>query len=381
MPEQTHSADVIIIGAGIAGASVAAHLAASLRVALVEMEGQPGYHTTGRSAAVFAPSYGPKAVRALTRASRGFYDQPPEGFATVPLLTPRQILMIAREDQRAALESTIAAVATGTKVQRLDAGGLLDHQPLLREGYATAGMLDSGGQDIDVAALHQGYLRLLRARGGVVRTKAAVKGLKREGDAWVVRTSGQDHMTAPVIVNAAGAWADEVGQLAGGETIGLVPKRRTAMVVAEPAGFTRRDAPITIDIEEEFYLKPDAGRLLISPADETPTSPCDAQPEEMDVAICADRIMTAFDLDIRRIENKWAGLRSFVSDKEPVIGFSRMVDGFFWMAGQGGYGIQSAPAAAEVAAALILGKDMPAAVTDTGFDPSQVSPNRLAVPA
>ena len=381
MAGQTHSADVIIIGAGIAGASVAAHLAASLRVVLVEMESQPGYHTTGRSAAVFAPSYGPEAVRALTRASRGFYDQPPEGFASEALLTPRQILMIARADQLAALESSIAAAATGTRVQRLDASGLRDHQPLLREGYATAGMLDCGGQDIDVAALHQGYLRLFRARGGVTRTKAAVEGLKREGDTWVVRTSGQDHMTAPVIVNAAGAWADQIGQLAGAENIGLVPKRRTAMVVAEPAGFTRRDAPITIDIDEEFYLKPDAGRLLISPADETPTDPCDAQPEEMDVAICADRIMTAFDLDIRRIENKWAGLRSFVSDKEPVIGFSRRVDGFFWMAGQGGYGIQSAPAAAEVAAALIMGREMPAAVTDTGFDPSQVSPNRLAVPA
>ncbi len=380
MAGQTHSADVIIIGAGIAGASVAAHLAASLRVVLVEMESQPGYHTTGRSAAVFAPSYGPEAVRALTRASRGFYDQPPEGFASEALLTPRQILMIARADQLAALESTIAAAATGTRVQRLDASGLRDHQPLLREGYATAGMLDCGGQDIDVAALHQGYLRLFRARGGVTRTKAAVEGLKREGDTWVVRTSGQDHMTAPVIVNAAGAWADQIGQLAGAENIGLVPKRRTAMVVAEPAGFTRRDAPITIDIDEEFYLKPDAGRLLISPADETPTDPCDAQPEEMDVAICADRIMTAFDLDIRRIENKWAGLRSFVSDKEPVIGFSRRVDGFFWMAGQGGYGIQSAPAAAEVAAALIMGREMPAAVTDTGFDPSQVSPSRLAVP-
>ena len=380
MAGQTHSADVIIIGAGIAGASVAAHLAASLRVVLVEMESQPGYHTTGRSAAVFAPSYGPEAVRALTRASRGFYDQPPEGFASEALLTPRQILMIARADQLAALESSIAAAATGTRVQRLDASGLRDHQPLLREGYATAGMLDCGGQDIDVAALHQGYLRLFRARGGVTRTKAAVEGLKREGDTWVVRTSGQDHMTAPVIVNAAGAWADQIGQLAGAENIGLVPKRRTAMVVAEPAGFTRRDAPITIDIDEEFYLKPDAGRLLISPADETPTDPCDAQPEEMDVAICADRIMTAFDLDIRRIENKWAGLRSFVSDKEPVIGFSRRVDGFFWMAGQGGYGIQSAPAAAKVAAALIMGREMPAAVTDTGFDPSQVSPNRLAVP-
>lgn len=381
MPGSLQSADIIVIGAGIAGASVAACLAADCRVILLEMEEQPGYHTTGRSAAVFAPSYGPDAVRALTRASGAFFRAPPEGFAPVPLLTPRHILMVARGDQLTALEAMLQTVSDSPDVARLEASGLRAHQPLLRGGYAAAGMLDRGGQDIDVAALHQGYLRLFRARGGDLRTNAAVAAMHRAGGTWTVQTTKADRLTAPVVVNAAGAWADEVGQMAEAERIGLVPKRRTAMVVAEPAGFTRRDAPITIDIEEEFYLKPDAGRLLLSPADETPTVPGDAQPEEIDVAICADRIMTAFDIDIRRIENKWAGLRSFVSDKEPVIGYSDTCEGFFWMAGQGGYGIQTAPAAAEVAAALVQNRPVPGQITDAGFDLARVSPRRLADPA
>lgn len=377
MTERQNSADAIVIGAGIAGASVAAGLARSMTVVMTEMERQPGYHTTGRSAAVYAPSYGPEGVRALTRASRGFYDAVPDGFADAPLLTPREILMIARRDQLDALGALVASLSGETQVELLDPAALKDHQPLLRDGYAASGMLDRGGRDIDVAALHQGFLRLFKTRGGALMTNAPVQALTRENGGWTVRTKGGT-LRAPLIVNAAGAWAEEVGQLAGAEIIGLVPKRRTAMVVAEPEGFTRHDAPITIDVQEQFYLKPDAGRLLISPADETPTGPCDAQPEEIDLAICADRIMTAFDLDIRRIENKWAGLRSFVPDKEPVIGFSKVVPGFFWMAGQGGYGIQSAPAAAELAAALIRGRDIPAHIADQGLVCDLVAPGRLA---
>ena len=380
MSEPTMTADVIVIGAGIAGASVAANLSESCTVILAEMESQPGYHTTGRSAAVFAPSYGPAGVRALTRASRAFYDAPPAGFCDAPLLTPREILMIARDDQGAALDALIETASRDTAVERLDASGLQDHQPLLRSGYATAGMLDRGGQDIDVAALHQGYLRLFKKGGGTLLRNAEVLSLRPDSTGWTADTKAGT-LKAPVVVNAAGAWADRIGELAGAETIGLKPKRRTAMMVPEPAGFTRRDAPITIDIEEQFYLKPDAGRLLLSPADETPSNPCDAQPDEMDVAICADRIMTAFELDIRRIENKWAGLRSFVADKEPVIGFSTQAEGFFWMAGQGGYGIQTAPAAGRLASALVQGKPVPEDLIDHGFDQTLVASNRTGLAA
>lgn len=380
MSNTSITADVVVIGAGIAGASVAAGLSESRSVLLAEMESQPGYHTTGRSAAVFAPSYGPAGVRALTRASRAFYDAPPEGFCDAPMLTPREILMIARADQGGALDALIETASRDTAVERLDAAGLQDHQPLLRSGYATAGMLDRGGQDIDVAALHQGYLRQFKNRGGTLLRNAEVISLKHDGTDWIVETKA-GAVKAPLVVNAAGAWADKIGALAGAETIGLNPKRRTAMMIQEPVGFTRRDAPITIDVDEQFYLKPDAGRLLLSPADETPSEPCDAQPDEMDVAICADRIMSAFDLDIRRIENKWAGLRSFVADKEPVIGFSTQAPGFFWMAGQGGYGIQTAPAAAKLASALAQGKPVPSSVSDAGFDLSRVSPARKGLAA
>jgi len=370
------SADVIVIGAGMAGASVAAELAGEARVVLVEMEAQPGYHTTGRSAAVFAPSYGPAPIRALTRASRAFYGCPPDGFAPSPLLSPRPILMIARPDQGDALDALIDAVAPEGEIERLPGAELGAWQPLLREGYADQGMLDRQGQDIDVAGLHQGYLRQFRVRGGTLLTGAEVESLQRAGGNWTVETR-KGRAVAPIVINAAGAWADRVGQLAGAETIGLKPLRRTAMVVAEPDGFAAREAPITIDIEENFYLKPDAGRLLISPADETPSEPCDAQPEELDVAICADRIMTAFDLDIRRIENKWAGLRSFVADKAPVIGYSQTAPGFFWLAGQGGYGIQTAPAAARLAAALALGREVPEDIAAEGLTTLDVAPQRF----
>lgn len=381
MTSPSPTADVIVIGAGIAGASVAAELSeAGAAVILVEMEALPGYHTTGRSAAVFAPSYGPPGVRALTRASRAFLEAPSDGVSRAPLLSSRAILMVARADQVAALDALIAGVSKETRVERLDATGLRAHQPLLREGYAVAGMLDPGGRDIDVAALHQGYLRRFGAQGGTLLVSAPVEAIERGGAGWRV-TTRKGPVEAGVVVNAAGAWAEEIGRIAGAETIGLTPRRRTALVIAEPDGFAGRGAPITIDVDERFYLKPDAGRLLLSPADETPTLPGDVRPEELDVAICVDRIMRAFALDIRRIESSWAGLRSFVADREPVIGFSAVAPGFFWMAGQGGYGIQSAPAAAALAAALVRGCAVPEHIAAEGFDPRRVAPGRLAVAA
>lgn len=369
-------ADFVVIGAGIAGASAAAELAAEARVILLEAEAQPGYHTTGRSAAMFAPSYGPGPVRALTRASEGFYNAPPEGFAEHPVLSPRDTLFVAREDQLGALDALETELGAAAGLERLGPEALVRHQPLLRPGYAAAGLIDRSGADIDVAALHQGYLRQLRQRGGTLVTGARVTGLTRQGGCWQVET-GKGALEAPVVVNAAGAWADELGALAGAEPIGLEPRRRTAMIVAAPAGLATDPLPLTVCAEESFYLKPDAGRLLISPANEDPEPPGDSQPDELDMAICVDRITRAFALEVRRIESRWAGLRSFVADKVPVAGFSERAEGFFWLAGQGGYGIQTAPALARVAAALALGQPVPADIAAEGLDAAALSPARL----
>ncbi|GAA6191460.1 FAD-dependent oxidoreductase [Phaeobacter sp. NW0010-22] len=369
-----------VIGAGIAGASVAAELAGDASVVLVEMESQPGYHTTGRSAAMFAPGYGPQPVRALTRASADFFCSPPEGFSEVDLLSPRDVIMVARSDQTDALDDLIAELASEAAVERIDAQDLRDRHPLFRAGYAEAGMLDRGGSEIDVNALHQGYLNQFRQRNGQLHTKFESSDLTFDGKVWHL-TAGTEVIRAAKVINAAGAWADEVGQKAGAERIGLVPMRRTALTVEAPEGVDIDALPLVVDIDEEFYMKPEAGRLLISPANEDPMAPCDAQPEELDIAFCIDRIERAFDIQVQRIKTKWAGLRSFVPDKSPVVGFSVKAPHFFWLAGQGGYGIQTAPALARCAAALISGHPVPQDILKEDLDLSSLSPKRLVTSA
>lgn len=378
---QTHQDfDFIVIGAGIAGASMAAELAQQARVLLVEMERQPGYHSTGRSAAIFAPVYGPQPIRALTRASGGFFATPPDGFAEHALISPRPIMMIANEHQTDKLGAMMDDVASEGVAELLDATQTRTLQPLLRDGYAVGSVLDRSGQDIDVAALHQGYLRAFRHLGGILVNNAPVSAMRRQSGRWQVTAGGQDY-SAPIVINAAGAWADAVGALAGAAPIGLTPRRRTALMIAVPQGVNVDHAPLTNDIEEQFYLKPDAGQLLVSPANEDPVPPSDVQPDEMDIAICIDRIERAFDLSVRRIETKWAGLRSFVGDGVPVAGFSRDAEGFFWLAGQGGYGIQTAPALSRYAACLALGQPAPRDILDQGLDPQSLAPARPALGA
>lgn len=368
--------DIAVIGAGMAGASAAAELAARARVVLLEREDRPGYHSTGRSAALFTATYGPPPVRALTRASERFLTDPPPGFAAHPLLTPRGVLMIHRPDQ-AASAAALARDLAGGAFEPVDAAAARRLCPLLRPGHVAGGFLERGARDIDVAALHGGYLRLFAARGGRLVTRAEVTGLDRAGEGWHLVTP-RGRFRARVVVNAAGAWADELARLAGVAPVGLQPMRRTAVIVAAPDGFDPAPMPAVIDIDETFYLKPDAGRLLISPADETPSPPCDAQPEELDIAICIDRIQTAFDLPIRRVAHRWAGLRSFVADRCPVIGFATDAPGFFWLAGQGGYGIQTAPAAARLAAGLLLNEGVPADIAAQGVTAAAVAPGRTA---
>ncbi|HCW83259.1 MAG: FAD-binding oxidoreductase [Planktotalea sp.] len=369
--------DIAVVGAGISGASVAARLArAGKHVALLDMESQAGYHTTGRSAAIFAPSYGPAVIRALARASQSFFETPPEGFSETPLLSPRLIMMLARADQQAALDGLSAQLGDDPTISVVDEPALRAINPLVRAGYANGALLDRAGQDIDVNALHRGFLRQLTAASGTILLNAEVHTMTRQQSIWTLNTKAGE-VEAEIVVNAAGAWADKLGQMAQAEHIRLLPKRRTAMMITAPRELTP-DFPMTIDIEEQFYLKPETGRLLISPADETLSYPCDAQPEELDIAICVDRIEKAFDLSVRRIESKWAGLRSFVADGTPVAGFSQRVDGFYWLAGQGGYGIQTAPALSAYAACEILGEAPAAELALAGVDPKDLMVTRLS---
>jgi D-arginine dehydrogenase len=368
--------DVLIIGGGIAGTSAAANLAGACRVALAERESQPGYHATGRSAALFSEIYGNAAIRALTRASRAHLFEPPPAFSQTRLVSPRGALYIARRDQSARLDAMAALpdVAAGAnEVEEVRARAL---SPLLREGYALRALHEPEARDIDVDALHQGYLRQLRERGGRLFLESEILALERREGAWRARAT-HGEIEAKVVIDAAGAWADQVAALAGLAPIGLTPRRRTAVLVDVPDGAAIARSAMTIDVDETFYFKPDAGLLLISPADETPVEPCDAQPEELDVANAVARVEAATTLEVRRVRAKWAGLRSFVADRSPVVGFDPSAPGFFWLAGQGGYGIQTAPALGRLAAALVLGEGAPAEVMDFGLMLADIAPARL----
>lgn len=369
-------AQVIFIGAGIAGASAAAELARTHRVVLLESEETPGYHSTGRSAALFSETYGNAPVRALARASRAFLFDPPEGFSAHPLVRRRGALHFAAAHQTQALERLLQQPDFPDRLRRVDMDEALELCPLLRpESAAAGGAYEKDAADIDVHALHTGYLRQFRKRGGLLVTRALVTGIERTGGDWLVR-SASGEFRAPVLVDAAGAWADPIARLAGVAPLGIQPCRRTAALVEIPGEAALASCPMTIEFDESFYFKPDAGLLLISPADETPVEPCDAQPEDIDVAIAVDRVEKATHLTIERVRRAWAGLRSFAPDRAPVIGFDVHSPKFFWLAGQGGYGIQTAPAAAALAAALIRGREPPDPLA--GFDAGRIAPSRFA---
>jgi D-arginine dehydrogenase len=369
--------DFLIVGAGIAGASIAYELAAHATVCLIEAEPRPGFHATGRSAALFAPSYGGREIRAVTRASRRFFDRPPQGFCDHPLLRPRGCMYIARADQRRRLERMVESIrASGSALAMIEAKEAMTRVPLIRAGYLAAAALDSDAMDIDVDALHQGFLRGARATGATLMTGNKVTHIARRNGTWVVELPGGT-VSAPAVVNAAGAWADELAEACGARRVGLQPFRRTALLVDAPAGVDVRRWPAVIDADEEFYFKPDAGQLLLSPADEIPQGPGDAQPEDIDVALGVDRVQAALDIDVRRVSHSWAGLRTFSPDRVPVVGFDPEVEGFFWCVGQGGYGIQTAPAMARAAAALARQEEIPAEVALEGLTAADLSPLRF----
>lgn len=350
---QTERFEAIVIGAGMAGATAAAHLSATRRVALLEAEESAGYHTTGRSAALWEPNWGNPDVRALTRASRAFLDSPPPGFGAVPLVRPRGALHLAPAEQVPALERALAECPDFRPLTPEAARALV---PALRPGYAAAAALEPDVLDIDVAALHQGFLGQLRRAGGVLALRRRAGRVWREAGLWRAETATGEVFAAPVLVNAAGAWGDAVARAAGLRPLGLRPLRRTALIV-DPAPWAVAEWPLLGDVGATWYARAEArGRLMLSPADETACDPCDAAPEEMDIAIAVDRAAQALDIAVRRVEHAWAGLRSFLPDRSLAIGPAEEA-GFFHMIGQGGYGIQTAPAQGALLAALVNGTD------------------------
>lgn len=368
--------DVVVIGAGIAGASIAAHLAEHARVRLLEMEDRPGRHSTGRSAAQFSELYGNDAIRALSRASREFFFAPPPGFCVPRLVTPRPVLMVASEAQRDSLERIARTAADGGPVESLDLAAALELCPVLKTDRLSGALLERGPADVDVNELHQGFLRLFKSRGGTVSTDARVVHLEHGASGWHIHSVDQ-RWRASIVVNAAGAWAGEVGRMARAHEIGLQPLRRTAFMIDAPAGIDVKGWPMVMDVDENFYFKPDAGQLLVSPADETATEPCDAQPEDLDIALAVDHLERATTLEVARIRRKWAGLRSFVRDRSPVVGYDPEQPDFFWLAALGGYGIQTAPALSALAAALVLRRAIDPSFAASGVAPEALSPVRL----
>ena len=372
--------DVIVVGAGMAGASVGWQLAqAGRQVLVLERESQPGYHTTGRSAALFEEHYGPLQVQALTRASRAFYEQPPAGFTDYPILHPRGVMYVGTAAQKALIDAAYAeAVKHSPDAQRLDGDALRALVPVLNDSIVD-GFVDDGARDIDVHALHQGFLRGMRQAGGQLWCNAEVSALALDGArrTWTVTLADGRTAQARTLVNTAGAWADHIGELAGARAMGLVPARRSAFTFPVPEGLDATHWPAVISADERFYFKPDAGQLLGSPANADATYPHDVQPEEEDIATGIWNIEQATTLSIRRPSHTWAGLRSFVADGEMVIGWDSHVPEFFWVAAQGGYGIQSAAGYSLLARNLLLAEPVDEQLLRQGVQTELLAPARL----
>jgi D-arginine dehydrogenase len=370
--------DYAVIGAGIAGASVAYRLSATASVAVLERESQPGYHSTGRSAAMFMETYGTAQIKALTRASRAFYENPPQGFSDHPLLSPRGVLYVATSEQKDLLHEVFDDFRSQSpNVALVDARQAVERVPCLRGDQICGAIEEPDARDIDVHALHQGFLRGMSRQGAVLHNRAEVVAAAYAGEAWTLTLADGRSLRARALVNAAGAWADHAAVLCGARPVGLQPCRRTAFTFSGPEGVDFSRWPAVVGVDESYYFKPDAGQLLGSPANADPVDAHDVVPEELDVAMGIYRIEAATSLTIRRPRHSWAGLRSFVRDGDFVVGWDAEAPAFFWLAAQGGYGIQTAAATSELAAALLTRQPVPAHLHAHGVDADAVRPARL----
>ena len=368
-------ADVLIVGGGVAGLSAGAALAAHARVIVLEAEDSTGFHASGRSATMLHYALGDRLVRALTMDSRRFFDAPPDGFSEAPLGQRAIVLVHAREEERGELQELRDAIAPFADLEELGEGGLRELCPVLRvgAGQSVAGLADRDALRLDTHALLQGFERRLRERGGVIVTGARVSAIERRSGGWQVTTEQRGAFACRTLVNAAGAWADGVATLAGVRPIGLRPLRRTIITFDPPAGVDPKSLPFTKTIGDELYFAPESGRLFASPMDEEPSDPCDAQPDEYGIALAAHRVEERTTMRVERIAHRWAGLRSFAPDRRPVVGFDADISGFFWLAGQGGFGLQTSPAMAAVAGSLIAATPWPVA----GISPEELGPGRF----
>jgi D-arginine dehydrogenase len=373
-------ADFLVIGGGIAGLSAAARLARHGKTIVLEAEQALGYHSSGRSATFSHYGIGRGTVRGLTAWSRGFFTDPPQGFADAPLARPAPALFVATEEMREALGSLAEEMGHFTDtIRSVDTAEMLELFPPLRIGpeAVVAGVVDTGGLRLDSDALLQAYAREVRSTGGEVLTGRPIARVDASGDGWRVAAETGESWSAPVVVNAAGAWADRVAALAGMRPLGLQPLRRTIIVLDPPTGSDVRGWPFVKSAVDDFYILPEGGRLMASPVDEVADEPCDARPEEYDVALAAWKVEQYTTLSVARIAHRWAGLRTFTADRVPAAGFAPDASGFFWLAGQGGYGLQTAPAMAAAAETLATGAPWPAGLAELGVTPENIGPERL----
>lgn len=352
------AADIIVIGGGIAGLSAAAALCGHAQVTVLEAEEQIGFHSSGRSATMVHYALGDRLVRELTLASRPYFEKPAASSSEAPVGHRMPVLVHARDDEKEDLDALDAAISVFASLERLDARQVHELCPLLKED-ARHGIADFGGIRLDPHALLQGNLRQLKARGGALRTGVRVAGIERDAGSWTVTSEKGDRLSAPILVNAAGSWADEIARLAGVRPLGLQPLRRTIITFDAPPGTRLQDLPFAKTVGDQLYFAPESGRLFASPMDEVPSEPCDAQPDDYEVALAAYRMEERTTVKVSRIHSKWAGLRTFTRDRHPAVGFALDAQGFFWLAGQGGFGLQTSPAMAAIVESLVAGTAWP----------------------